>query len=55
MKKFNLGDFVVISKEYSKASAVFRVDSDKSGKKILRHATDEEIKTGYRIDRVSNE
>ena len=46
-----LGDKVVITKEYSKASAIHTVDSEKSGKKILRHATPQEIAAGHRIDK----
>ncbi len=43
-------DMVVFTSKYSKDSAVFKLDGDKSGLMGIRKATDAEIKIGRRID-----
>lgn len=49
MNKFKIGDYVVWEKHISKESFVFKIDSEKSGKAGVRHATDDEIKAGRRL------
>ena len=46
---FEIGDNVVFDSKYSKDSKVFKIDSDRSGKMGIRHATDAEIKAGRRL------
>lgn len=46
---FEIGDLYVFTKKYSKHSAIHKVDSLKSGKGCIRHATDEEIAAGRRL------
>lgn len=46
---FEIGDLYVFTEKYSKHSAIHKVDSLKSGKGCIRHATDAEIATGHRL------
>lgn len=46
---FEIGDLYVFTEKYSKQSAIHKVDSLKSGKGCIRHATDEEIAAGHRL------
>lgn len=46
---FEVGDLYVFTEKYSKHSAIHKVDSLKSGKGCIRHATDEEIAAGRRL------
>lgn len=46
---FEIGDLYVFTEKYSKQSAIHKVDSLKSGKGCIRHATDEEIAAGRRL------
>lgn len=48
-KIFEIGDLYVFTEKYSKHSAIHKVDSLKSGKGCIRHATDEEIAAGRRL------
>lgn len=46
---FEIGDLYVFTEKYSKHSAIHKVNSLKSGKGCIRHATDEEIASGRRL------
>lgn len=46
---FEIDDLYVFTEKYSKQSAIHKVDSLKSGKGCIRHATDEEIAAGRRL------
>lgn len=46
---FEVGDLYVFTEKYSKHSAIHKVDSLKSGKGCIRHATDAEIAAGHRL------
>ncbi len=46
---FEIGDLYVFTEKYSKQSAIHKVDSLKSGKVCIRHATPEEIAAGRRL------
>lgn len=46
---FEIGDLYVFTEKYSKQSAIHKVDSLKSGKGCIRHATPEEIAAGRRL------
>lgn len=48
-KIFEIGDLYVFTEKYSKESTIYKVDSLKSGKGCIRHATDEEIAAGRRL------
>ena len=47
---FEIGDLYVFTEKYSKQSVIHKVDSLNSGKGCIRHATDEEIKAGKRLE-----
>lgn len=46
---FEVGDLYVFTEKYSKQSTIHKIDSLKSGKGCIRHATDEEIAAGQRL------
>ena len=51
---FEVGGLYVFTEKYSKQSVIHKVDSLNSGKGCIRHATDEEISAGHRIEQVNN-
>lgn len=46
--KLKKGDHAVWLKSYSRSSEVFKIDTDKSGKRGMRPASKKEIEQGFR-------